>query len=174
MTDESSFDTVSILTTVEEDIREVETSEGEEKLPKGATYPLNSKRLIVGQLRRLTAMLELLSSLLSEGTSGTLRQLIEGKLIELGHEPKNVQVIVTSVNSKLYLVDKSGIIKQESEHVSLENVSTHYNISNVTNEIDTLRGALQEACLGKVEGLRERVHERDKTLCAELETANTG
>ena len=107
--------------------------------------------------------------LLSEGTSATLRQLIEGKLIELGHEPRNIQVIVVTADSKLYLVDESGIIKQELEHVSLENASTHNNISNVTNEIDMLQRALQEAHL-EIEGLRETVHERDETLRAELET----
>ena len=107
----------------------------------------------------------------SDGTSATLRQLIEGKLIELGHEPRNVQVIVASADSKLYLADESGIIKQELEHVSPESVSTHNNNSNVTNEIDTLRRALQEARL-EIEGLHETVHERDGTLRAELETAN--
>ena len=167
MTHESSSDTMSILTTVEGDIPEVRTSEGEENLPEGVTYPLNSKRLITSQLRRLTAMLELPS----DGTLATLRQLIEGKLIELGHEPRNIQVIVASADSKLYLVDESGIIKQESEHVSPENVSTHNNNSNVTNEIDTLRRTLQEARL-EVESLRGTVHERDGTLRAELETAN--
>ena len=108
----------------------------------------------------------------SDGTSATLRQLIKGKLIELGHEPRNVQVIVASADSKLYLVDESGIIKQELEHVSPKNMSTHNNNSNVTNEIDTLQRALQEVRL-EIEGLRETVHERDGTLRAELETANT-
>ena len=42
---------------------------------------------------------------------------------------------MASADSKLYLVDESGIIKQESEHVSRENFNTHNNISNVTNEI---------------------------------------
>ena len=113
MTHESSSDTMSILTTVEGDISEVRTSE-EENLPEGATYPLNSKRLITSQLRRLTAMLELPS----DGTSATLRQLIEWKLIELGQEPRTIQVIVASADSKLYLVGESGIIKQELEHVN--------------------------------------------------------
>ena len=80
---------------------------------------------------------------------------------------------MASADLKLYLVDKSGIIKQKSEHMNLENVSTHNNIFNVTNEMDMLRGALQEARL-EVEGLHKRVHERDETLHAKLETANTG
>ena len=39
MTHESSSDTMSILTIVEDDIPEVRTSEGEENFPEGATYP---------------------------------------------------------------------------------------------------------------------------------------
>ena len=78
---------------------------------------------------------------------------------------------MASANLKLYLVDESGIIKQELEHMSSENVSTHNNNSNMTNEIDTLRRVLRETCL-EVESLREMVHERDGTLRAELETAN--
>jgi len=80
--------------------------------------PTNSKKIVVTQLKRLAAML----AIPSEGTSATLRQLIEGKLVELSHEPRNTQVIVASADSKLYLEDESGIIRQESEHVSCENM----------------------------------------------------
>ena len=67
-----------------EDDTRAGTSEAEEDvLPDGATYPLNSKKIVVNQLRKLAAMLELPS----EGTFATLRQVIEGKLLELGHEP---------------------------------------------------------------------------------------
>ena len=60
MTSENSSDTTSTITIVEDDAPEVGTSKTElEKLPEGATYPLNSKRLVVSQLRRLAAMLEL-------------------------------------------------------------------------------------------------------------------
>ena len=54
--------------------------------------------------------------LLYEGTTATLRQFIEGKLAELGHKPRNVQLVVASANSKLYLVDDSEILKQESKY----------------------------------------------------------
>ena len=77
-----------------------------------------------------------------EGTAAMLRQLIEEKLIELEYEPRNIQVIVASADSKLYLVDESGILKQESEHVSREDFYTHNNnnISHVTNDIVIARG----------------------------------
>ena len=50
------------------------------------------------------------------------------------------------------------------------------NTSHVTNDIELLQGELREERL-EVEGLRERVRERDETLaalCVELETANAG
>ena len=178
MMSEISPNTVSISMTVEDDTPGVTTSDEEESVLEGATYPLNSKKLVVSQLRRLAAMLELPS----EGTAATLRQLIEGKLVELEYEPRNIQVIVTSADSKLYLVDESGILKQESEHMSHEDFYTHNNnnnnnnISHVTNDIESLQRELREACL-EVEGVRKRVCERDETLAAlrvELETANAG
>ena len=174
MTSEISPNTVSISMTVEDDTPGVATSDEEGSVLEGATYPLNSKKLVVSLLRRLAAMLELLS----EGTAATLRQLIEGKLVELEYEPRNVQVVVANADSKLYLVNESGILKQESEHVSREDFYTHNNnnISHVTTDIESLQGELREARL-EVEGFRERVRERDETLAAlqvELETANAG
>ena len=171
MSSEDSSDTGSI--TGEDDTRAGTSEVEEDVLPDGATYPLNSKKIVVNQLRTLAAMLELPS----EGTAATLRQVIEGKLLELGHEPRNTQIIVASADSKLYLVDESGIIRQESEHVSVENASTH-NINNahVTSEIETLREELREARLD-IESLRNNVHERDETLGGlhvVLETAKTG
>ena len=152
MMSEISPNTVSISMTVEDDIPGVATSDEQESVPEGATYPLNSKKLVVSLSRRLAVMFELPS----EGTAATLRQFIEGKLVELEYEPRNIQVIVASADSKLYLVVESGILKQESEHVSREEFYTHYNnnIYHVTNDIELLQGELREARL-KVEGLRE-------------------
>ena len=40
------------------------------------------------------------------------KKLIEGKLIDMEHQPSDVQVIVQGTNGdNLYLVDESGIIK---------------------------------------------------------------
>ena len=47
MMSEKSPDTVSTLTTVEDDALGISTSEEEENLSEGATYPLNSKKLVV-------------------------------------------------------------------------------------------------------------------------------
>ena len=115
MSSEDSYDTVSI--TREDDTCTGTSEVKEDVLPDGAAYPHNSKKIVVNQLKKLAAMLELPS----EGTSATLRQVIEGKLLELGHEPSNTQIIVVSADLKLYLVDESGIVRQELEHVSVEN-----------------------------------------------------
>ena len=113
----------------------------------------------------------------SEWTSATPRQVIEGNLLELGHKPRNTQITVVSADSKLYLVDESGLIRQESEHVSVENASTHdINNAHLTSEIETLREELQEAHLD-IEGLCNSLHKHDETLASlhvELETAETG
>ena len=96
-------------------------SREEDKWPKGTVYPLNSKRIVMEQLRRLAKMLEVST----DGSSDMLRQLIEGKLMQLDHEPPNMQVIVSCKDARLCLVDESGIINKD-EHASHEKfVSAH-------------------------------------------------
>ena len=46
----------------------------------------------------------------AKATAAQTRQLIEGKLVELNHEPQSVQVTVGE-DSRLYLVDDTGVIK---------------------------------------------------------------
>ena len=46
--------------TVEDDTPGVATSDEEGSVPEGATYPFNSKKLVVSLLRRLAAMLKIL------------------------------------------------------------------------------------------------------------------
>ena len=150
--------------------------------PKGIVYPLNSKKIVMEQLRRLVRILDV--SL--DGSLDTLRQLIEGKLIQLDREPRNTQVVVSSEDARLYLVDDSGIISEECEHVSRENFnSTHTahetpnksrtptpELINESTDVEVLRTALHKARL-EIEGLRAAMNERDVTLTglrAELES----
>ena len=86
---------------------------GQEEFPEGRTYPLNLKRLISGQLQALAKMLGLPGGASTEETC----QLIEGKLMELGHEPRNVQVIVQEEDEQIFLVEDGGIITF-TKHVS--------------------------------------------------------
>ena len=84
----------------------------EEKFPQGRTYPLNLKRMASGQLQTLAKVLELPTGVSNE----EMQQLLEGKLMELEREPRNVQVVVRG-NKQIFLVDEEGII------VSMEHVS---------------------------------------------------
>ena len=80
-------------------------TEGDE-LPQGIMLPLNSRRLVLQQLRTLASMLGICAKV----TAAQTRQLIKGKLVELDHEPRSVQVIVGE-DSRLYLVDDTGVIE---------------------------------------------------------------
>lgn len=100
--------------------------------------------------------------------------------MELSYEPRNVQVIVANEDSRLFLVNESGIVKEESDHVSVEinahvHTDSHVTINNESvEEINTLRRQLNEARL-EIEGLRNEMNTRDETLAAlrsELDTAN--
>ena len=70
MLSEDTSDSVSI--TREDDTRAGTSEIEEDVLLDGPTYPLNLKKIVVNQLRKLAAMLELPS----EGTSAKLRPVI--------------------------------------------------------------------------------------------------
>ena len=55
-------------------------------VPEGTAYPLNSKRLKASHMQRIARSL----LLPMEGTAVVTRQLVEGKLIQMGREPQNV------------------------------------------------------------------------------------
>jgi len=57
---------------------------------KGRPLSLNSKKMTAMLLRQLVRGLEVPAT----GSSDEIRQLIEGKLGGMGHEPRNVQVLV--------------------------------------------------------------------------------
>ena len=76
------------------DSAEAEPTEG--RVAKaGRPMPLNSKKLTGILLRQLARGLQI------ESTAGTsvaeLRQLFEGQVEDLGHEPRHTQVVLTEV-----------------------------------------------------------------------------
>ena len=81
-------------------------------MPKGPTYPLNSKSVKAGQLQRIAASVGLPTT----GTAAVTRQLIEGKLMEMEWEPKNAQVIIqdTSENSAISLIEDMRGLKTDT------------------------------------------------------------
>ena len=54
-----------------------------------ALIPLNSRRLSAAHLKRLARALEVPTT----ATGDEVRQMIEGRLIAQGREPRNVQVV---------------------------------------------------------------------------------
>ena len=121
--------------------------------PDGITLPLNLKKLVISRLCRLETTLEISAV----GSAATLRQVIEGKLIQLGHEPRNIQVVVSNVDSSLYIVNDSGIIATEMEHVSTNNMVPESPVRScavdeLLYETAILRKQLCKAHL-KIEGL---------------------
>ena len=96
------------------------------------------------QLRTLASML----GICAKATAAQTRQLIEGKLVELDHEPQSAQVTVGE-DSRLYLVDDTGVIKSSEamEGTGSDHVHTNYELcDNEHNEhdgsIELLRSAL--------------------------------
>ena len=75
----------------------------------GATkqLPLNSKRVTANNVKRIARALDVPS----EAMLDEVRLLIEGKVQELGHEPRNTQVMVeeTERGTKLTLLDHGGV-----------------------------------------------------------------
>ena len=166
MSQEDDFSPIINSTELQaDDLSESDTDEGE-RLPDGVTLPLNSKKLVINQLHRLATSLEISA----EGSASTLRQVIKGKLIELGYEPRNTQVLVSNVDSRLYLVNDSGIIANEVEHVSSDNVNvvpearmTSREAAELRSDIETLHKQLHEAHL-EIEGLRIELGNRNAAL----------
>ena len=77
----------------------------EEDGARSRVWPLNSKRLTAALLRRIANAL----SLPTDAPAEQLRQLIEGKLITMGKEPMNVQVLVTGAAETPALQDEGGV-----------------------------------------------------------------
>ena len=141
----------------------------QEDIPEGKTYPLNSKRIVSDQLQVLAKVLGLPGS---RASMEETRQLIEGRLLEMGHEPRNVQVIIN--DEGIFLIDDTGIITStehvsevEKEHVS-NMVIDHMNHNNVISHhndvnVNSLSSALCEARCEN-ESLTLRLYEQGNTV----------
>ena len=86
-------------------------SEGEEDPPTMETreqsYPLNSRRLTASIIGRITSALEVPTG----GSLEDTRQMLEGKLVEAGREPRNVQVVLVGADdgATVRLEDDGGM-----------------------------------------------------------------
>ncbi len=80
------------------------------------------KKLTVALLKQLAGDLEVPAT----ASSDEIRQLIEGKLSELGHDSRNVQVLVQDTGSGTHLGLQDGHrVFLEVEPVSTEDVPSH-------------------------------------------------
>ena len=91
MSQEDNFSPVISSTEVQDDDLSKSDSDEGDQIPDRAMLSLNSKKLVISQLRQLVTSLEIF-------TKGTLRQVIYGKLIQLCHEPRNTPVVVRQIN----------------------------------------------------------------------------
>jgi hypothetical protein len=76
--------------------------------PVTTAYPLNSRRLTANVIARIARKLELPTT----APLADLRQIVEGRLVEGGHEPTNVEVLVkqSERGSILALQDEGGVL----------------------------------------------------------------
>ena len=87
--------------------------EGDERYvelaPRSRPLPLNLKRLTAAHVQQLARTL----GLPTMASPDNIRQMIDGKLAEIGREPPNVQVVVQREvegdRAYLYLQDASGV-----------------------------------------------------------------
>jgi len=93
---------------------------------------------------------------------------MDRKLIGLGHDPHNLQFVVSNIDSRLYLVNDSGIIAKEMEHVSSDNVvsetlASSRDTTELPRDIETLHEQLSKARL-EIKGLRIKLTNRNAAL----------
>ena len=94
----------------------------EQTWPEGRTLPLNSRRLDAWHLQQLAVLLELPTSASIEDT----RQMIDGKLIEKGKQPQNVQVIIKKTACTeiiIHLTDSEGVLTQSNPTIRRRGIS---------------------------------------------------
>ena len=126
--------------------------------------PLNSKRLLAAHVRQLARTLELPTTV----SANEIRQMIDGKLTEMGREPPNVQVVVQrelgeTLRAWLYLQDKGGVF-MESELAPEPH--SHGNTEESDEELFDQGEELEEVEASK--RALKRATEENATLAAEV------
>ena len=69
-------------------------------LPEGRVLPLNSRRLVAEYVKAIAKSLDLST----RASTDEVRQMVEGKLSDSGHEPRNVQVVIQESLKKVQKV----------------------------------------------------------------------
>ena len=153
-------------------------SEGRDDLPRGSrTFPLNSRRLTTPLLRCIAAHLELPTSASAED----LRQMLDGKLVTMEREPREVQVVLAALELEaaadtLLLQDEEGVFLT----VALtQDVETRLPVRGVVSDLRPRPLMLRhrasadggdddrERLLDEVEELREELNHMKVTVATE-------
>ena len=141
-------------------------------------FPLNSKRMKADWLQRLAKELELPTS----ASTDELRQMIDGKLLEIGREPPNVQVLVVTPEGggadAIKLRDETGIFLEAREQAAFEEPGglrvTEGPEESESDSVEALRDVLVQAkereasLLGRLETI-QRALEEEKEKSTELQ-----
>ena len=151
--------------------------EDDNEVPLGQTYPLNSKRVKMTHLQRIAESLKLPTT----GTAAVTRQLIEEKLLELGREPRNAQVVIQDTsenahNAAIFLIDENGVISEYKSREPVMHVSQPVDTGE-ENPSDELSSALRvkdselaelrralEVQNQELSEIREALHQTQETL----------
>ena len=97
--------------------------------PSQRPLPLNSKRLTATLLRQLAVGLELPTA----GSLDELRQVIDGRLTELGRDPLNTQVLLQERESGVWVcLQDAGGVFLETEPVSEREVAVKVDWQSLT------------------------------------------
>ena len=143
----------------------------------GRSLPLNSRRLTGALLKQLADGMGLPIS----GSLDSVRQLIDGKLEELGRDPRNVQVILQEHGSQgthISLQDEEGVFlrvepkrsaEREGERTSWESGES-IEREGVGEEAELIRALQSEVAALKAELQRQkgRVKETWRLSCTQL------
>ena len=123
-------------------VRVEATSEATPRATK--PLPLNSKRLKVLHVKQIAASMTLPTT----GSSDELRQMIEGRLEDMGKDPRHVQVLVPEAGgAHLQLQDADGVFldvaPEEEEHGG--EITRTGSEGSEEDEVAQLQSALREA-----------------------------
>ncbi len=110
-------------------------SEEDDGLPEGGWLPLNSRRVTTAYLQLLAQSLGLPTGM----SADELRQQVEGKMLAMEHEPRNVQVVVqeqTRTELRLLMVDERGVF--------IDTEAVVRDVDGGQQESETLRTQMQQ------------------------------
>ncbi len=142
-----------------------------EVLPEGRWLPLNSRRVTTAYLQLVAQSLGLPTGMSAE----ELRQQVEGRLLTMEHEPRNVQVIVqerSRVELRLLLVDKAGVFV-ESEPVIRDGDRQQESAVKECEELQEQMRQQSEEQAAQVEDSYRQLESVSKTLRMEEELGRT-